>query len=99
MSQMLTIIEQNQILYHEWQGEVKAMLVWCTLGLFLGLGLFLLGHSAWMVYKRHRRAGGSALAAVTFCAYALLIAWAGNDGNKPTYVPSAMVIFDTGLYN
>lgn len=99
MIRTLTIIEQNQILYHEWQGEIKAMLIWSTMGLFLGLGLFLLIRSAWMVYKRYRRAGGSALAAVGFCAYALLTAWAGNDGNKPPRVPSATIMFDTGLYD
>lgn len=96
MSRILTIIEQNQILYHEWQGEVKAMLIWCMVGLFIGLGLFILCHFARMVYKRHRREGGSALTAVTFIAYALLIALGMK---KPTPVPSATIIFDTGLYD
>lgn len=99
MRDFLTIVEQNQILFHEWRGEVTAMLVWSALGLFLGLGLFLLGRVVWMVYKRHRSAGGSALAAAAFAGYALMVAWAGNDGNKPTPVPSATIRFDRGLYD
>lgn len=99
MSRVLTIIEQNQILYHEWQGEVKAMLIWCTLGLFTFLGAFLLARAVWMIYKLHRRAGGSALAAAAFAGYALMVAWAGNDGNKPKPTPSATLKFDVGLYD
>ena len=99
MSRMLTIFEQNQILYHEWQGEITALLVWSALGVFAFLGAFLLVRAVWMVYKRHRRAGGSALAALAFGAYALMVAWAGNDGNKPTPTPSATLRFDVGLYD
>ena len=99
MSRMLTIIEQYQILYHEWQGEVKAIMIWCMLGLFLGLGLFFLCHSAWMAYKRQRRDGVSALTAVAFIAYAMLVAWAAHYSNKPARVPSATIVFDAGLYD
>ena len=66
MSRMLTIIEQNQILYHEWQGEITALLVWSAVGMFGFLGAFMLVRAVWIIYKRHRRAGGSALAAAAF---------------------------------
>ena len=99
MSLMLTIIEQNQILYHEWQGVITELLVWSAVGMFSFLVAFLLVRAVWMIYKRHRRAGGSALAAVAFGAYALMVAWAGNDGNKPKPTPSATLRFDVGLYD
>lgn len=100
MMRLLTIVEQNQILCHEWQGEIKALLVWCTIGLFLGIGIFLLSRAAWLVFVRHRKAGMSSLAFAAFAAYALLIARAGNDGsNKPQPVPSAVIRFDRGLYD
>ena len=67
--------------------------------MFAFMGAFILVRTVWMIYKRHRRAGGSALAAVAFGAYALLFAWAGNDGNKPKPTPSATLRFDVGLYD
>lgn len=97
MSRMLTIIEQNQILYHEWQGEITALLVWSALGMFAFLGAFILVRTVWMIYKRYRRAGGSALVAATFAGYALMIAW--SAGNKPKPTPSATLKFDVGLYD
>ena len=97
MSRMLTIIEQQQILYHEWQGEITALLVWSAVGMFAFLGAFILVRAVWMIYKRHRRAGGSALVAATFAGYALMIAWAA--GNKPKPTPSATLKFDVGLYD
>ena len=99
MTKSLTIIEQNQILYHEWQGEIRAMLLWSAIGVFAALGAILLIRAVWWAYKDHRKAGGTALAAVLFGAYALLMAHAGNDSNKPTPTPSATIRFDRGLYN
>ena len=68
MSWMLTIIEQQDILYHEWQREITELLVWSALGVSAFLGMFFLVRAVWMIYKRQRRAGGSALAAVDFGA-------------------------------
>ena len=68
MSRMLTIIEQNQILYHEWQGEITALLVWSAVGMFVFLVAFLLVRAVWRNYKRHRRAGGAVLVAVACVA-------------------------------
>lgn len=99
MSRMLTIIEQQQILYHEWQREITALLLWSVVGVFAFLGAFLLARSVWMIYKRHRREGGSVRVAVAFIAFSLMVAWAGNDGNKPKPIPSATLRFDVGLYD
>lgn len=99
MSRMLTIIEQQDILYHEWQREITELLVWSALGVSAFLGMFFLVRAVWMIYKRQRRAGGSALAAVAFGAYSMLVGWAGNDGNKPEPTPSATLRFDVGLYD
>ena len=100
MTKVLTILEQKQILYHEWQGEIRAMLLWSAVGVFAALGAFLLIRAVWWAYRDHRKAGGTALAAVLFGAYALLMAHAGNEGsNKPTPTPSATIRFDRGLYN
>ena len=44
-----------------------------------------------------RAAGSSSLASVIFAAYALCIARAGNDSNKPPKIPKADIIFDTFL--
>ena len=99
MTKILTIVEQNQILYHEWQGEIKAMLVWCAVGVFAAVAAILLIRAVWWAYRDHRKAGGTLLAAVLFGAYAHVMARAGNDSNKPTPTPSATIRFDRGLYN
>ena len=54
-------------------------------------------YGIYCLFRSIRAAGSSSLASVIFAAYALCIARAGNDSNKPPKIPKADIIFDTFL--
>jgi len=56
-------------------------------------------YGIYLLYRNGRRSGHSVLSSLFFAAYALCVAFAGNDSNKPTPTPEATIVFDTSLYD
>jgi len=85
----------------EWSGRQEMFrLVLMTIGAAVALtASAFAAYGIVKMYRNLRRSGLSVLSAIFFSAYVLVVAYAGNDANKPDQAPSANLVFDTSLYN
>jgi len=83
----------------EWSGrqEINHLFLFGMIAVLTAAATVAGAYGIYLLYRNSRRYGASFMSSLFFVAYALVIAYAGNDSNKPT--PSATIVFDTSLYN
>lgn len=98
----MTDLTLNQALeIVEWSGrqEMCGILVAAAIAAFTAMATVAGAWGIALLYRNSRKAGDSVLPSLLFAAYALCVAYAGSDSNKPPDVPSARIAFDAGLYD
>ena len=85
----------------EWSGrqEMARLLLVGMIAAFTAAATAAGAYGVYRLYRNRRKAGASVLQSLFLAAYALCVAWAGNDSNKPTPTPSANLVFDTSLHD
>lgn len=93
IDQMLDIVE--------WSGrqETCGLLAAAAIAVFTALATVAGAYGLALLYRHSRKAGASVPSALFLAAYALCVAYAGSDSNKPPDVPSARIVFDASLYD
>lgn len=93
----ITIVEALWLVDQGGRQEMSQILILATIAFFTLAATAAGCYGIFCLYRSLRAAGASFLASVFFVAYALGIARAGNDSNKPQEVPKADIFFDTFL--
>lgn len=99
MTDCLTLGEALEVVAWAGRQEMRQALLAAAMAAFAALATVAAVWGIALLYRSSRKAGASALPSLLFAAYALCIAYAGSDSNKPASAPSARIVFDVSLYD
>lgn len=95
----LTINQILEIVERSGRQEMCGLLVAAAIAVCTALATVA---GVWVIallYRNIRKAGASVPSSLFLAAYALCVAYAGSDSNKPPDVTSARIVFDASLYD